>query len=168
MGNVEEKKDNEIPDGFTPWLAAADAVPVLEFAVSAGVIASRFPHVLFVIGAACSIFAGFGKVLWKIFLACRKKNILWLNKQFRFMMGGGFLLMIISVIANIRSISFRTVFLRIFRLPAVIFFALGVVGMVLMSVFGKKLDQTNVAHNWIEQVTNIAAQGMFMIGILVW
>ena len=168
MANVEDIKDNEVPEGFTLGLALVDAVPVIVFSLSVLVIALRFRKILFVIGALCSIFAGCGKVVWKLILACRKKNIVWLNKQFRYMMCIGFLLMLLSVIFNWGSIQFTAILRRILSFPAVLFFILGIAGMTAMAVMGRKLDPTVPKNNWKEQITNAVAQTMIFIGILLW
>ena len=49
---------------------------------------------------------------------------------------------------------------------ALIFFAVGVIGMVLMGVFAAKLDSADVRSNWIEQLTNTIAQAAIFTGIL--
>ena len=168
MANVEDIKDNEVPEGFTLGLALVDAVPVIVFSLSVMVIALRFRKALFVIGALCSIFAGCGKVVWKLILACRKKNIVWLNKQFRYMMCIGFLLMFLSVIVSWGSIQFTAILRRILSFPTVLFFILGIAGMATMAVMARKLDPTIAENNWKEQITNIIAQIMFLIGIILW
>ena len=168
MAKIEDIKDNEVPEGFTMGLALVDTVPVIVFSLSVLVIALRFRKILFVIGALCSIFAGCGKVVWKMILACRKKNILWLNKQFRYMMSIGFLLMLLSVIVNWGSISFVAILKRAIGFPAIIFFVFGIAGMAIMAVMGKKLDPTVAKNNWAEQITNAIAQVMILIGILLW
>ena len=168
MAKIEDIKDNEVPEGFTMGLALVDAIPVIVFSLSVLVIALRFRKILFVIGALCSIFAGCGKVVWKLILACRKKNILWLNKQFRYMMSIGFLLMLLSVVVHWGSIQFSVILRRILSFPAVLFFILGIAGMAAMAVMGRKLDPTVPKNNWAEQITNALAQTMIFIGILLW
>ena len=39
--------------------------------------------------------------------------------------------------------------------------------MVLMGVFGIKLDSSDVRSNWIEQLTNAIAQAAIFTGILI-
>ena len=157
-----------VPEGFTLGLAIVDAIPVLEFCASTIVVALRFQSVLFIIGAACSALAGCGKVLWKIILACAKRNVSWLNKQFRYLMSAGFVLMLMAVLVNLGSLQLGAILQRVFAFPAVVFFALGVAGMVAMGVMGAKLDKNVARNNWIEQITNAVAQGMFLGGIILW
>lgn len=159
---------SDVPEGFTLGLAIVDAVPVLEFCASTIVVALRFQSVLFVVGAVCSALAGCGKVLWKIILACAKRNVSWLNKQFRYLMGAGFVLMLVAVLVNLGSLQLGAIMRRVFAFPAVVFFVLGVAGMVAMGVMGAKLDKNVARNNWIEQITNAVAQGMFLVGIILW
>ena len=156
-----------IPKGFTLKLALVDAVPVAEFGVSMITIASKFRSVLFTAGACCSTLAGCGKVLWKILLAVKKKNVSWLNRQFRYLMSSGFALMIISMIVNRKRIRIGNIVKRMLKFPAALFFGLGAAGMCAMGIMGAKLDKNRAEHNWIEQITNLISQGMIMIGILI-
>ena len=165
----KEKKTcpENIPKGFTLKLALVDAVPVAEFGVSMITIASKFRSVLFTAGACCSTLAGCGKVMWKILLAVKKKNVSWLNRQFRYLMSSGFVLMIISVIVNRKRIRIGNIVKRMLKFPAALFFGLGTAGMCAMGIMGAKLDKNRAEHNWIEQITNLISQGMIMIGILI-
>lgn len=164
----DEVSDAEVPEGFTLGLAVVDAIPVVEFSVSMIVIALRFQSVLFIIGAICCMLAGCGKVLWKLIMAIGKKDISWLSKQFRYLMGAGFVLMIVALILEHESLDIGAILLQAFSLPSGIFFVLGVVGMVAMAIMGSKLDRKDAKGNWIEQITNAVAQGMFLIGILLY
>ena len=171
--SVPEEKRNMIrqadqrTEGFTLKLALVDAVPVAEFSISMIAIASKFRSALFAVGACCSTLAGCGKVLWKILLAVKKKNVSWLNRQFRYLMSSGFVMMILSPVVNRNRIRIGNIVKRILRFPAAVFFAMGAVGMCAMGVMGAKLDKNNAKHNWIEQITNLISQGMIMIGILI-
>ena len=168
--NASAASGSDIPEGFTLGLAIVDAIPVLEFCASTIVIALRFQSVLFVLGAVCSALAGCGKVLWKIILACAKRNVPWLNKQFRYLMSAGFILMLVAVLVAVAvgNLQLGAILRRIFAFPAIVFFALGVAGMVAMGVMGAKLDKNVARNNWIEQITNAVAQGMFLVGIILW
>ena len=166
-GDEKSAYPENISEGFTIKLALADAVPVAEFSISMIAIASKFRSALFTAGACCSTLAGCGKVLWKILLAVKKKNVSWLNRQFRYLMSSGFGLMIISLIVNRKRIRIGNIAKRILKLPAALFFGLGAAGMCAMGVMSAKLDKINVKHNWIEQITNLISQGMILIGILI-
>ena len=84
----------------------------------------------------------------------------------RIVMPVGFVLMLLAVILNRNAIDFSAVFAAVVSLPSVIFFAVGVIGMVLMGVFAAKLDSADVRSNWIEQLTNAIAQAAIFMGIL--
>ena len=125
-----------------------------------------FGSPLFLTGAVLCFWAGAAKVLWKIIVVKKKKNIWWLFLQMRIVMPLGFALMIFAVIMNRSAVNLPAVFAAIVSLPSVIFFAIGVTGMVLMGVFAAKLDSADVRSNWIEQITNALAQAAVFTGIL--
>lgn len=156
-----------VPEDFTISLALVDALPVLFFGGSMILLGMLLKSPLFIIGAALCFWAGAAKVLWKIIVVLKKKNIWWMFMQMRILMPIGFAMMILGVILNLKAINMSAVFAAIVSLPSVIFFVIGVVGMVLMGVFAKKLDSSDVRSNWIEQATNGVAQGCFFIGILL-
>ena len=160
-----EDRNSNIPEGFTLSLAIVDAVPVVEFCVSMLMIASKFRSIVFMAGAVLSTLAGCGKVVWKMLLACRRKNIILLNRQFRYLMGAGFLLMLCSIFVNRGRISPALLWRCITGLPSVIFFAAGFLGLAAMGVMAVRLDRNIARNNWIEQFVNIFAQGMILIGI---
>ena len=128
---------------------------------------SMFKSRLFLTGALLCFWAGAAKVLWKIIVVTKKKNVWWMFLQMRIVMPVGFALMILDVILNRKAIDLSAVFAAIVSLPSVIFFAVGVVGMVLMGVFAAMLDSADVRSNWIEQLTNGAAQAAIFTGILL-
>lgn len=155
-----------IPENFTLSLALVDALPVLFFGGSMILIGLLFGSILFMLGAVLCFWAGAAKVLWKIIVVIKKKNIWWMFLQMRIVMPVGFALMILAVILNIGVINFSAVLSATLSLPSVIFFAIGVIGMVLMGIFAAKLDSANVYSNWIEQLTNAIAQAAIFMGIL--
>ena len=155
-----------IPEDFTLSLALIDALPVLFFGGSIILIGLMFRKVLFLIGALLCFWAGAAKVIWKIIVVTKKKNIWWLFMQMRIVMPVGFLLMLLSVILNLKAIKLSVILTAVTSMPSVVFFAIGIVGMVLMGIFASKLDSSDVRSNWIEQITNALAQGSIFVGIL--
>lgn len=151
-----------IPTDFTLGLAAVDAIPVLFFGASMIVAALLFKSVLFLIGALLCLFAGACKVIWKIIVVLKRQNIWWLFLQVRILMPIGLVLMIIGGILNRSNLSGIGV-----GVASIVLFVLGLVGMVLMGVFGFALDSSNVRSNWIEQITNGVAQIAFFVGLLL-
>ena len=167
MSNKPKMTKDTIPENFTLSLALVDALPVLFFGGSMILIGLLFGSPLFMIGAALCFWAGAAKVLWKIIVAAKKKNVWWMFLQMRIVMPIGFALMIFSVILNRNAIDLSAVFAAVISLPSVLFFAVGVIGMVLMGVFAAKLDSADVRSNWIEQLTNAIAQAAIFVGILL-
>lgn len=155
-----------VPEGFSVKMAVVDSIPVLTFCAGMAVIGRRFRKPLFLLGAVLCALAGCGKVAWKLLIACKKKNVLWLAKQFRYTISAGFGFVLASVFKNRKEIDFKRLLRRIVRLPAGIFFGLAVLLFGALSVMGAKLDKTNAKHNWIEQFTNIGAQSMLLLGVL--
>ena len=153
-------------DNFTLSLALFDALPVLFFSIAILLIGLRFRNVIFFIGAMLCSLAGCGKVLWKILLAGSGKDFQILNRQMRVLMPSGFVGMIAGLIIGRHVIDFSVLRSEIFSFPAVVFFAITVIGMICMSVFAVKLDGTKAKNNWIEQITNAVAQGCFLAGVL--
>ena len=166
MSNKPKMTKNTIPENFTLSLAFVDALPVLFFGGSTILIGLLFGSPLFLTGAVLCFWAGAAKVLWKIIVVKKKKNIWWLFLQMRIVMPLGFALMIFAVIMNRSTVNLPAVFAAIVSLPSAIFFAIGVTGMVLMGVFAAKLDSADVRSNWIEQITNALAQAAVFTGIL--
>ena len=167
MSNKPKMTKDTIPENFTFSLALVDALPVLFFGGSMILIGLLFGSPLFLIGAALCFWAGAAKVLWKIIVVTKKKNVWWMFLQMRIVMPVGFMLMILAVILNRNAINLSAVFTAVISLPSVIFFAVGVIGMALMGVFASKLDSADVRSNWIEQLTNAVAQAAIFVGILL-
>ena len=151
---------------FTVSLAAVDALPVLFFGVAAGALGWKLHSVLFFIGAVICLLAGAGKVLWKLILALKDKDIKILGAQLRYLMPLGFLLMIIGAIVSDRAFV-RPLLQAAIRLPSVLFFAAAAIGMIGMIICARKYDRHDVRGNWIEQGINAAAQACVMIGVLL-
>ena len=167
MTNKPKMTKNTIPENFTLSLALVDALPVLFFGGSMILIGLLFGSPLFLIGAALCFWAGAAKVLWKIIVVTKRKNIWWLFLQMRLVMPVGFAMMILAVIMSRSTIVFPAAFAAVISFPSVIFFGVGVIGMVLMGVFAAKLDSADVRSNWIEQLTNALAQAAIFVGILL-
>ena len=106
-------------EGFTLALALVDAIPVIAFGISMGIIGSRFPHPLFIVGASLSILAGCCKVAWKLILGISKKDIRWLNKPFVPLQATGFLVMLISFILGFARIDWSGVLAGITGIPSI-------------------------------------------------
>ena len=104
---MSEKKEctkitkDMVPEGFTLSLAIVDAIPVLLFAVAIiilGIKADFSP--LIMLGGFLCFLGGAIKVLWKVIVATKQKNVFWMYKQMGPVMGIGFLLLIIGCIVS--------------------------------------------------------------------
>lgn len=158
---------NKLPENFTLSLALVDALPVLLFGGSCILLSRHFDSALFLAGAVLCLLAGSGKVLWKILIATVKRNYILLSRQLRVLMPTGFGLMVAALVVNRSQLSGGAILSGFLSVPSVFFFCAGILGMMAMSVFAVKLDGNDVRSNWIEQITNAAAQGCFFIGILL-
>lgn len=167
MSNKPKMTKETVPDDFTLSLAAVDALPVLFFGASVILIGLMFKNILFLIGAVLCFWAGAAKVVWKIIVAAKKKNIWWLFMQMRIVMPIGFILILLAVILGRKTIDLPVVFSAVVSMPSVIFFIIGIIGMTLMGVFAAKLDSSDLRSNWIEQLTNAAAQASVFTGVLI-
>ena len=168
MSNENKKMTKDtVPEDFTLSLAIVDALPVLFFGGSMILTGLLFKSSLFLIGALLCFWAGAAKVLWKIIVVTKKKNVWWLFLQMRIVMPAGFVLMILSVILNLKRINLSAILTDVTSLPSAVFFLIGVIGMILMGIFASKLDSSDVRSNWIEQLTNAVAQASIFVGILL-
>lgn len=154
-------------EGFTIGLALVDAIPVLSFGISMVIIAGRFPSPLFMIGAILSVLGGCCKVVWKLVLGIWKKDLRWINKPFVPMMAGGFLLLIVSVIAGFGKIDWAGVGMAVLSFPSVLFFVAWIGLMGFMGWYRKHKFSNEDAHsNWTAQIVNALGQTCLLLGIL--
>lgn len=154
-------------EGFTIGLALVDAIPVLSFGISMVIIASRFPSPLFMIGAILSVLGGCCKVVWKLVLGIWKKDLRWINKPFVPMMAGGFLLLIVSVIAGFGRIQWAGVGAAILSFPSILFFVAWIGLMGFMGWYRKhKFSNEDAKSNWTAQIVNALGQTCLLLGIL--
>lgn len=154
-----------VPQDYSMELAIFDAVPVLLFGAS-GVLLFRMTNsILVFLGALICFLAGMLKVLWKVFVVTKKKNVWFLYEQMRYGMPLGFALILLGInIGLITGKSSRFFFVMGQPLP-MLFFVFSIVGIFGMVVFSKKLDSVKGSTNWIEETCNTMAQGAFLISM---
>ena len=150
---------------FTVQLALVDALPVLFFGIAAVVLGLKLHSLLFFIGAILCLLAGAGKVLWKLLIALKNKDVPILGAQLRYLMPTGFLLMLLGALLSDRD-QLKMLLQAAARMPSILFFILGILGLVGMILCAKKFDRRDVRGNWIEQIINAFAQGCVMLGVL--
>lgn len=137
------------------------------FGGSMVLISLLFRSPLFLSGALLCLFAGSCKVLWKLIVVLKKKNIWWMFLQMRILMLPGFLLMILAALLHRDEIAFPVMWAALSAAPQCFLFGAGALGMALMLLFGFTLDSSNVKANWLEQLTNGLAQLCFFTGLLL-
>ena len=97
--NIQNKiNKNTVPNDFTITLALIDFMPVLFFFGIYIILSMMLKSNLFFIGAILSFIFGFIKVIWKIIVVIKKKNIWILFLQMRIVMPLGFLISLIGFI----------------------------------------------------------------------
>lgn len=161
-----EKNENTKYEGFTLSLALVDALPVLFFGGSSILIGLLFASPLFLVGASLIFLGGFLKVMWKVILAVKNKDIPFLNKQMKYTMLTGFGVVVASLIAERKRIDGKAIRKAVTTLPLLPFIIVYFLGMTAMGILGKKLDSTKVRSNWIEQCVNGFSQGALFVGLL--
>lgn len=151
---------------FSVSLALVDALPVLFFGVAAVALGVKLRSALFFLGAVICLLAGVGKVLWKLLIALRGRDVALLGAQLRYLMPLGFVLMIVGAALADHAVV-RALLRAAVRLPSAACFAVTVVGLVGMILCARKFDRRDVRGNWIEQGINAAAQLGTMLGVLL-
>ena len=168
MKKLKEKMNkNYVPKDFTLSLALFDAIPVIAFGISLIIFSRLFNSALVLIGALLVFIAGLCKVIWKIIVALKQKNIWGLFIQMRIMMPIGFVLMIVGIIASKDNVDFGRLCSLASSYPINLFLIIFVIGMILMMVFAFSLDGRKLKNNWIEQITNAIAQIWLLIAALL-
>lgn len=140
-----------IPEGFSVPLAVFDLIPVIFFGLSAIRVGSLFHSTLFVIGAVICLVSGVVKVLWKLIAAVAKKNIWLMFVQMRIFMPIGFIVLITTLIVDRTNLNGSAILAGLLSFPSCIFFAIGVIGMILMTVLAFKADSSNPKVDLTEQ-----------------
>ncbi len=156
---------NDLPEGFTLALALVDAVPVALFCASAAVFGARAASPLFVVGAIVAFAGGAGKVCWKLLIAVARRNVTWLNKQMRYVMPVGFVLMIAGAAINHAQVA--GLLAALVRMPSLVCLLVWVACMCAMGYFAGHRDQTSARSNWLEQCVNACGQAALLAALLL-
>lgn len=156
-----------VPEGFTLSMALVDCLPVLFFSISSAILATRLDSRLFRTGVLLVILAGALKAGWKFVIALQHRDLRFLNRQMRYLMPAGFLLVILALIVDRGRWSIAAVIRHMTNVPALFLFLTGAAGLGLMVWFAKKKDRRDAKANWKEQITNSIAQFCIMLGILL-
>lgn len=157
---------NTVPQDYTLGLALFDSVPVILFGWACLELWRLTGSILVLIGGIICFTAGMLKVLWKIIVVIRKKNVWPLFVQMRIGMPAGFTLLLIGVVAACITKDLSAVGSALLHPIPVICLILYGVGIAAMIICGKKLDSADLRANWIEQSCNTVAQGAFLAAML--
>ena len=149
---------------FSIQLTAVDCIPVLLFSAAAAVLAGKLGHPLFIIGAVLCVCAGLGKVIWKLLIALKDKDVRILGAQLRYIMPAGFLLMIVGAV---RSETTSQLLQQAVKMPSALLFILAGIGLTLMVVCARKFDRKDIRGNWIEEIINCAVQALVLAGVIL-
>lgn len=166
MKNKNTLYKDSVPEGFTLSMALMDSLPVLFFGASMLTIGTMFHSLLFLTGALLVLAGGLGKVLWKLIIAINHKNVWFLNRQMRYVMPVGGILILLSLFADRDQISLTGMWHAFISMPALIFFLIGIAGIMTMIYFAGHLDSGDAKSNWYEQGINAIAQLSIFLGLL--
>ncbi len=166
IGEIIILDKNTVPENFSLKLALVDALPVLFFGLAAITLGIKIESLIFTVGALICTISGMLKVLWKIIVAVKKKNIWSLFIQMRILMPIGFLILIVGLITGLSHMVEIGLLVRLLSFPALGCFIVWLISMVIMSVLAVKLDSSDVKSNWIEQLVNGVGQAFMFIGVI--
>ena len=156
-----------VPENYTLSLALFDAVPVVLFGLACWLLWKMSGSVLLLLGGAICLATGLLKVLWKLIVVLKKKNIWPLFVQMRIGMPAGFLLLLIGFVYACIAGDMKPFWISLFHPAPILFLVLSVLGMTAMIVCGSRLDAADAKANWIEEGCNTIAQGAFFIAMLL-
>ncbi|MDD6351680.1 MAG: hypothetical protein PUG16_04700 [Lachnospiraceae bacterium] len=154
-----------LPEGFTLSMALVDCLPVLFFCLASGILAYRFDSILFRIGILLVILAGAMKAGWKFVIALLHRDLRFLNRQMRYLMPIGFLLMLLALFVDRSRWSIKAVLSHITHFPSLFFFLLGFLGILFLIWLAGHQNNREAKANWKEQIVNSFAQACFLLGI---
>ncbi len=163
--NTGSAEKDDLPEGFTLALALVDAVPVALFCVCATVFGARVRSPVFVAGAVVAFAGGAGKVCWKLLIAVARRNVGWLNRQMRYVMPVGFVLMLVGAILKKDKVA--VLLAGVAQLPSLAFLLAWVACMCAMCYLAGHRDQTSARSNWLEQCVNACGQATLLAALLL-
>ncbi len=162
---VRQEKIQALPEGFTLSMAIMDTLPVLFFSIGVGIIGNRLDSQIFLAGAILVILAGALKAGWKFMICLAKKDVRFLNRQMRYLMPVGFVLMVLGLIVDRDKWDLQEVVAHCLRFPSILFLILGILGIAGMIYLGKHANGRDAKANWMEQGVNSVAQLCFLLAI---
>ncbi|MCQ2797767.1 MAG: hypothetical protein MJ241_04890 [Bacilli bacterium] len=166
MNKTKMTKDT-IPEDFTIGLALVDALPVFFFGLACLFAFFLTKELMIILGGLIAFVSGLIKVIWKIIVAIKKKNIWWMYVQMRIALPIGMLLAIAGFVAWSIIAKEADILAKFANPISIVFYALTLIGMAAMVVCSIKLDSSDKKANWIEQICNSFAELCLFIACLV-
>ena len=161
---------DSLPEDFTLGMAAFDAMPVFLFGFAARLLARMTGRALVMLGGVICFVSGMLKVIWKLLVVLRRKNVWPLFLQMRIGMPAGFAVMFAGLITGLMKKDRQEregIRKAVLRPVPLAFLLLSAAGIAAMIHCGKKLDSAQAKTNWIEQGCNTAAQGSFLVAMML-
>ena len=156
-----------VPENYTMGLALYDFVPILFFGIACWLLWKMTGSFLILLGGLISFVSGALKVLWKIIVVAKKKNVWPLFVQMRIGMPVGLTLVLIGFIVACFTKDLHAFWNAALRPAPILFLILYFAGTAAMVMCGRKLDPVESRTNWIEQSCNTVAQGAFLVNMLL-
>ena len=154
-----------VPQGYTLGLVLFDAAPVALFGGGCWLLWRMSGRPLVLLGGMVCFLAGMLKVLWKLLVVTRRKNVWPLFAQMRLGMPLGFTLILLGLLMPGPSLA--PLGLAIARPGPILCLAIAALGMAGMILCGAKLDAADPKANWVEQGCNTVAQGAFLLAMIL-
>lgn len=159
--------DKEKKYDFSLALTVVDIIPCILFGASMILLDRWFRSPLYLTAAIMCTLAGLCKVIWKFLICIFDKNIEVLNKQFKFVMPTGMLLLLISVFTmNRRGIATSQIIDFIMQSPSRWLLLAWLICCVLMVILRITLNMDLTKSNWIAEVANIVANSFLLIAVI--
>ena len=152
-----------VPEGFTFSLVLVDFIPIFFFILTIIKFSYKtyFNYMIISGGIICFI-SGFIKVLWKLIVVLKKRNVWWMFVQMRIGIPIGFCILTFGFFFGWKNFS-NIIYNASFK--SKIFFTSWIIGMSLMSLFAIMFDSSEPLVNWIEQITNSVSQGFLFFSV---
>ena len=163
--NLQKKKmtKDTIPEDFTLSLVIVDFIPVFLFIFIILVFSLKtYSNYLIILGGFICFFSGIIKVLWKLIVVLKKRNVWWMFVQMRIGIPIGFCILTFGFFFGWKNFS-NIIYNASFK--SKIFFTSWIIGMSLMSLFAIMFDSSEPLVNWIEQITNSVSQGFLCFSV---
>ncbi|MBQ1357700.1 MAG: hypothetical protein IIY63_00610 [Oscillospiraceae bacterium] len=155
-----------VPQNYSMSLALFDLAPVLLFGAACLLLWKMTGSILILAGGIISFVSGALKVLWKIIVVVREKNVWPLFVQMRIGMPAGLTAVLAGFIFSCFTRDMHAFWGAALRPLPILFFILSMAGMAAMIRCSSRLDPSEARANWIEQSCNTLAQGAFLACML--